>query len=69
MSCNWPSLEAFTRCATQWRTVAIGAGFAFIGLDYAAVDIVLNRLSAPAHVFDDVTIMENAALPILNEAD
>lgn len=77
MECNWPSLEAFAACSTQWRTavVMMGGGAAiasqmmFIGLDYVAVDVVLRSRNAPAHVFEDIMAMEDAALSILNEVD
>lgn len=77
MACNWPSLEAFLACATQWRTAAVTMGGAgaisthimFIGLDYAACDVVLRARSAPAHVLSDIMVMEDAVLPILNEVE
>ena len=75
MACNWPSLEAFLACATQWRTVAVTMGgsaamtsqIVFVGLDYTACDVVLRARSAPTHVLDDIMAMEETALPILNE--
>lgn len=66
---NWTSLSAFVSVATQWRVVATMAGLIWIGLDYPAVKIVLDHLDMPAHVFDDLRIMENAALSVLNEVD
>lgn len=75
MACNWPSLEAFLACATQWRTAVVtmgGAGaitsqLVFIGLDYTACDVVLRSRSAPADVLADIMVMEEAVLPVLNE--
>lgn len=75
MACNWPSLEAFLACATQWRTVAVTMGgsaaitsqLVFVGLDYTACDVVLRARSAPAHVLADIMAMEEAVLPVLNE--
>lgn len=75
MACNWPSLEAFLACHTQWRTegVTMGAGGAvtsqivFIGLEYSSCIELLRLRSAPPHVFDDIRAMEEAALPVLNE--
>lgn len=77
MACNWPSFTAFLACSTQWRVVpamsggmgAIMTTLVFIGLDHAAVDVTLRRLEAPAHAFEDIIAMEDAALSILNEVD
>lgn len=77
MACNWPSFTAFLACSTQWRVVpamsggmgAIMTTLVFIGLDHTAIDATLRRLDAPAHVFEDIIAMEEAALPILNEVD
>lgn len=77
MECNWPSLEAFLACSTQWRTavVVMGGGAAvssqltFVGLDYSACDVVLRARNAPADVLDDIMAMEEAVLPVLNEVD
>nr|WP_280952675.1 DUF1799 domain-containing protein [Rhizobium subbaraonis] len=77
MACNWPSLTAFMACSTQWRVVpeitggmaAVATTLVFIGMDYTAVDATLRRLNSPAHVFEDILAMEEAALPILNEVE
>ncbi len=66
---NWTSLAAFLDVSTQWRVTATMAGLIWIGLDYPAVRIVLDHLKAPAHVFDDIRVMENAALTALNGVD
>ncbi len=40
---NWPAVQAFLTCATQWRTAVAGLGVPlFIGLDYAACQAVLT---------------------------
>jgi hypothetical protein len=68
--CNWDSLMAFLACDTQWRVSGVGmAGLVWIGLDYTACDIVFRRRSFPDDLWDDVRIMEEAALPILNSGD
>ncbi len=77
MAANWPSLEAFLACSTQWRVTAVTMGTAagvvsqlvWLGLDYTACDVVLRARNAPAHVLSDLMAMEDAALPILNEAN
>ena len=64
---NWDSVRAFLGCQTQWR-VAIGfAGAVWLGLDYAAAEIVLRMIGGGA-TLADLQAMEMAALPILNEA-
>ncbi|SOC46670.1 uncharacterized protein DUF1799 [Rhizobium subbaraonis] len=77
MECNWPSFSAFLACASQWRVVPAVSGsmagiattLVFLGLDHTAVDVTLRRLDAPAHVFEDILAMADAALPVLNEVD
>ena len=67
-SVNWDSLTAFLACETQWRAAATMAGLFWLGLDYAAVDVVLRRLAAPDAVFADLRVMERAALAAFAEA-
>lgn len=68
--CNWGSLMAFLACDTQWRVSGVGtAGLVWIGLDYTACDIVFRRGRFADELWDDVRIMEEAALPILNSGD
>ena len=64
---NWDSLEAFLDCATQWRLVAGLSGVHRLGLDYAGVDVLLRRRGAPDRVFEDLCVMERAALQALDE--
>jgi hypothetical protein len=67
--CNWESLLAFMACDTQWR-VGVGlSGMIWIGLDYTACDVVFRRRGIADHIWDDVRVMEEAALPILNSGD
>ena len=60
---NWPAVDLFLRCQTQWRIGPNGRA----GLDYVAV-LEIGRLygleDLPA-VFDDLQVME---LVILTEA-
>lgn len=62
---NWDSVIAFLACATQWRIAVSFSGIIWSGLDYSAVDVVLRRRNATDRVFDDVCVMERAALPVL----
>lgn len=65
---NWPAVMVFDGMATQWRVGASGA----TGLDYAALPFVMRTLKVPpgdrAQVFDDVRVMESAALAKMGEA-
>lgn len=67
--CNFPALAAFRACETQWRVVGTFAGLFWLGLDYAGCRVVLDHLKSPPGVFDDLRIMEAAALEHLNETD
>jgi hypothetical protein len=66
---NWPALTAFLALETQWRVVARGMTgvLEFLGLDYAAVDVVLRRRKAKTSVFEDLQAMEGAALSAFRE--
>lgn len=67
--CNWQSLLAFLACDTQWR---VGVGFGamvWIGLDYSACDVVFRRRGFADPLFEDLRVMEEAALPVLNSGD
>lgn len=59
---NWQSVLVFEAMGTQWRSGFSGP----TGLDYGAVPAVLRFSSVPraqwAQVFDDVRVMEGAAL-------
>jgi Phage related hypothetical protein (DUF1799) len=66
---NWASLSAFLDCETQRRCEATMAGLHWLGLDYSSVDVVLRRSKAPDEVFDDLRVMETAALAAFGEAD
>lgn len=71
----WPenaaSVELFCRCATQWNVVAGMAGLVHIGLRYEAVEPVMRmrRAKDRAALFDDLQVMEGAALAVLNAND
>jgi hypothetical protein len=65
-SSNWESLLTFLACATQWRAVAGIGGIFWLGLDYTAADVVVSRRGVAGTVWNDLMVMEAAALPILN---
>ena len=62
---NWPAVEMFLRCQTQWRTTASGV----CGLDYTAVLAVfrLYEVEEPTTVLENLQVMEAAAVKILNK--
>jgi len=74
---NWPALELFLDCSTQWRCVAMPEGTAGMvsaiwsrivrtGLDYTAVRSALMMRRVPVkwqgELLDDLQAMEYAAL-------
>ena len=62
---NWPAVEVFLRCQTQWRTTMAGV----CGLDYSAVEWLFRLYGVkdqPA-VLEDLQVMEAAAIKILNK--
>lgn len=71
----WPenaaSVEFFCRCATQWNVAAGMAGLYYLGLRYEAVESAMRmrRVKGRATLFDDLQVMEGAALAALNAND
>lgn len=65
----WPEnvefLEFFCRCRTQWNV----ANNLVIGLSYQSVEALMRiyKIENPADFFNEIQLMEFAALPILNE--
>ena len=61
---NWPVVEMFLRCQTQWRTTMSGV----LGLDYGAVAWLLKlyEVEDPRALLEDLQIMEAAAMMALN---
>ena len=71
---NWPAVELFLRCSTQWRSgepSSLGPCGVY-GLDYAVV-LSLARLYLPAEaqmreILEEVQTMERRALELIYEA-
>jgi hypothetical protein len=70
---NWPAVELFLRCATQWRAgepTAMGPCGVY-GLDYAVVlslgRLYLSAQAEMAQVLEDVQVMERRALELAYE--
>ena len=61
---NWPVLEMFLRCQTQWRTTMSGV----LGLDYGAVAWVLKlyEVEDQRALLEDLQVMEAAAMVTIN---
>ena len=71
---NWPAVELFLRCSTQWRSgepTALGPCGVY-GLDYAVVlslgSLYLTAQADMAQVLEDVQVMERRALDLAYEA-
>jgi hypothetical protein len=64
---NWPVLEMFLRCQTQWRTTMGGV----LGLDYVAVAWLLKlyEVEDPRALLEDLQVMEAAAMMTLNRKE
>jgi hypothetical protein len=61
---NWPAVEMFLRCQTQWRTTMSGV----LGLDYGAVAWVLKlyEVEGQRSMLEDLQVMEAAAMATIN---
>lgn len=71
---NWPAVELFLRCSTQWRTgepSALGPCGVY-GLDYAAVlslgSLYLSPEAKMRDVLEDLQVMERRALELAYES-
>jgi hypothetical protein len=62
---HWDAFEIFARMTTQW-SVAEGA---FVGLNYQSLDLLfkLYKIRDRRQAFEDIQVMEAAALKILNK--
>lgn len=63
----WPAVQLWLRVQTQWRVVGMGSA---IGLDYPAVFAVMDRakIADPdGRLFEDLQVMEIAALRALRK--
>lgn len=62
---NWPAVEMFLRCQTQWRTSMSG----IVGMDYGALAWLfrLYEVEDPRSLLEDLQVMEGAVMQILNK--
>lgn len=61
---NWPIVEMFLRCQTQWRTTAAGV----CGLDYSAVNWLFRLYGVDdcRAMLEGLQVMEVEAVKVLN---
>ncbi|WP_169833516.1 DUF1799 domain-containing protein [Methylobrevis pamukkalensis] len=64
---NWPSVTAFLELGTQIKPIVVSGGLIWTGYHYADVDVHLRRKGYPDAVYDDLRVMEAAAIAALNE--
>ena len=66
---NHESFKVFNAMSTQWRVGMNG----YTGLDYNALPVVMRLLGIKrneyAQIFDDVRLMESAAMQEINKKD
>ncbi|WP_347278607.1 DUF1799 domain-containing protein [Plasticicumulans sp.] len=66
--CNWPAVQVFCACATQWRWLQSATEAVRIGLEYTAVEAVMRMRRVPARerpaVLARVQVMEREALRV-----
>lgn len=62
---NWPAVEMFLRCQTQWRTSMSG----IVGMDYGALAWLfrLYEVEDPRSLLEDLQVMEGAVMQVLNK--
>lgn len=65
---NLESMGAFQACNNRWRWMMVGIKAIRIGLDMQAVRLVLwgLKLKDARQVFNDIRLMEDAALEAIN---
>jgi hypothetical protein len=65
---NWPAIQLFLCCATQWRITGGFSGVRWEGIDYPAAESVLRALKVGewSDLFGSLRIMEKEARAILN---
>lgn len=61
---NWPVVEMFLRCQTQWRTTMSGV----LGMDYGAVAwlFMMYEVKDPRALLEDLQVMEGAVMVSIN---
>lgn len=64
---NWPVVQLFLACQSQWRMAVGLSGMVWLGLDYPGVDVVMRRrrMTRTNSAFEALQAMEFAALRVL----
>lgn len=65
---NWKSVLFFLACATQWNVAGMGG---YTGMNYPGIESVMRirRIKDRAALFEDLQVMEFAALEVLNKKE
>ena len=67
---NEQAIRVFCAVQTNWNLIVGMASCSYLGLDYKALHSVLQMLCIPRkrwpELFNDIRVMEQAALPLLN---
>lgn len=66
---NWETLRAFLAVESQWRGFLGFAGVVWTGIEFASIDVAMRRLNSPDYVFEELLVMEAAALKVFAEAN
>lgn len=68
---NWPSVQVFAALATQWQIAGGLLGSRVLGLHYPSIQTVMwahqIRACDRRAMFDDMRVMEAAALNVMNK--
>ena len=64
---HWESIMFFLKIMTQWRTTMSGV----IGLDYSVLQMLFQMYDVrnKKQIFEDIQVMERAAMNILNKEE
>lgn len=70
MAQNVDAVGTWLAVETQWRAMVGPGRIAWLGLDYAGVDVVLrrSRVADADKVFADLMVMESEALMVFQES-
>jgi hypothetical protein len=69
---NWESLMFFLAVANQWNVTANVSNLIYLGLNWSGIESVIRTFrpvqkAKRAQLFDDLRIIERAALSVLNK--
>ena len=68
--CNWQTVQAWLRLTRSWSVASTMEQLIYLGLRPEAIESVLNIMGISAaeklEIYDGITVMESAALEIIN---